>query len=178
MATYETIFITPPNLAEDVERATVETMAQVVTTGGGTIAAQDRMGRRRLAYPIKKFEDGVYIRLLYDAEGGRPEGDGTAVPALREGAALPDRPPRGATGPSGRSRKRSRGQAPSRREVARRRPPQEAQEKEAREAKAKEEAEKKAAAAPRLRKLPRLPELTKLPRPPRLSMPLRLRRGR
>jgi len=73
VATYETIFITPPNLAEEDERATVETLAQVVTAGGGKLAVQDRMGRRRLAYPIKKFEDGVYVRLLYDAEADVPK---------------------------------------------------------------------------------------------------------
>jgi small subunit ribosomal protein S6 len=66
--TYETIFITPPNLTESDERATVETMSQVVTDGGGTFTTVDRMGRRRLAYPIKKFEDGVYTRFLYDAD--------------------------------------------------------------------------------------------------------------
>mgnify|MGYP001820486094 CR=1 FL=1 len=73
MTTYETIFVTPPNLAEDDERATVETLAQIVTAGGGTFHAQDRMGRRRLAYPINKFEDGVYIRFLYDAEAAVPK---------------------------------------------------------------------------------------------------------
>jgi small subunit ribosomal protein S6 len=73
MPTYETIFITPPNLTEDDERTTVETLSQVITSGGGTLAAQDRMGRRRLAYPIKKHEDGVYIRLLYDSEAEVPK---------------------------------------------------------------------------------------------------------
>jgi len=71
--TYETIFITPPNLAEEDERAAVESLAQVVTTGGGKLVVQDRMGRRRLAYPINKFEDGVYVRFLYDAETGVPK---------------------------------------------------------------------------------------------------------
>ena len=32
----------------------------------------DRMGRRRLAYPIQKFEDGIYIRFLYDSESEVP----------------------------------------------------------------------------------------------------------
>jgi small subunit ribosomal protein S6 len=70
--TYETIFITPPDLAENVEKDTVETMAQIVTTGGGSMVFNDRMGRRRLAYPIQKFEDGIYIRFLYDSEADVP----------------------------------------------------------------------------------------------------------
>src|SRR5262245_56746752 len=32
----------------------------------------DRMGRRRLAYPIQKFEDGVYTRFLYDSGSDVP----------------------------------------------------------------------------------------------------------
>lgn len=72
MNTYETVFITPPNLTEEDERATVELMSQIVTEGGGTFHANDRMGRRRLAYPIQKFEDGVYTRFLYDSESTVP----------------------------------------------------------------------------------------------------------
>jgi small subunit ribosomal protein S6 len=71
--TYETLFITPPNLSEDDEQAVLDAMAQVVTTGGGAMLAKDRMGRRRLAYPIRKFEDGIYIRFLYDSEPDVPK---------------------------------------------------------------------------------------------------------
>ena len=39
MYTYETIFITSPSLAEDVERTTVETLTAIVTDAGGTIHA-------------------------------------------------------------------------------------------------------------------------------------------
>jgi small subunit ribosomal protein S6 len=73
MPTYETVFITPPDLTDEDERTTVETMAQIVGQGGGTIIASDRMGRRRLAYPIRKHEDGVYVRFLYDSGVGVPK---------------------------------------------------------------------------------------------------------
>jgi small subunit ribosomal protein S6 len=71
--TYETVFITVPTLTDDEEKAVIDTLTAVVTDGGGVFAANDRMGRRRLAYPIKKFEDGVYTRFLYDADGGVPK---------------------------------------------------------------------------------------------------------
>ena len=73
MQTYETLFVTTPTLTEDQERATVGTLSEVVTTGGGTMVANERMGRRRLAYPIEKHSDGVYIRFLYDAEAAVPK---------------------------------------------------------------------------------------------------------
>jgi small subunit ribosomal protein S6 len=71
--TYETLFITLPTLTEDEEKAAVGALVQVVHDGGGSLAAADRMGRRRLAYPIRKFEDGVYTRLLYDADPAVPK---------------------------------------------------------------------------------------------------------
>jgi small subunit ribosomal protein S6 len=73
MHTYETLFITSPNLTEDDEHATVEAMAAIVSDGGGEMVANERMGRRRLAYPIRKFEDGVYTRFLYDATSEVPK---------------------------------------------------------------------------------------------------------
>jgi len=73
MQTYETLFITSPTLTEDVERKTVDTLSQIVTDGGGTMVANDRMGRRRLAYPIQKHTDGVYVRFLYDSEAAVPK---------------------------------------------------------------------------------------------------------
>ena len=73
MHTYETLFITSPNLTEDDEQSTVETMAAIVSDGGGEMVANDRMGRRRLAYPIRKFEDGVYTRFLYDSTSEVPK---------------------------------------------------------------------------------------------------------
>lgn len=71
--TYETVFITDPTLTDDDDKGVVDALAAVVSDGGGVFAANDRMGRRRLAYPIKKFEDGVYTRFLYDSEPGIPK---------------------------------------------------------------------------------------------------------
>ena len=71
--TYETVFITLPTMTDEEERATVDAFAAIVSEGGGTFAANDRMGRRRLAYPIKKLEDGVYTRFLYDSDANVPK---------------------------------------------------------------------------------------------------------
>jgi small subunit ribosomal protein S6 len=71
--TYETVFITDPTLTDEEERGVIDALSAVVTDGGGVFAANDRMGRRRLAYPIKKFEDGVYTRFLYDADSAVPK---------------------------------------------------------------------------------------------------------
>lgn len=72
MPTYETLFITLPNLSEEEEKSVVSSFEQVITERF-TMVANERMGRRRLAYPIKKFEDGVYTRFLYDADETAPK---------------------------------------------------------------------------------------------------------
>lgn len=73
MHTYETLFITPPTLTEAEEQETVDGLAQIVGQGGGSLVVNERMGRRRLAYPIEKHSDGVYVRLLYDSEPDVPK---------------------------------------------------------------------------------------------------------
>lgn len=67
MLTYETVFITIPTLTEDEEKSVVETFQSIVLDGGGSIHINERMGRRRLAYPIRKHDDGVYTRFLYES---------------------------------------------------------------------------------------------------------------
>lgn len=67
MLTYETVFITLPTLTEDEEKSAVETFQSIILDGGGSIHINERMGRRRLAYPIRKHDDGVYTRFLYES---------------------------------------------------------------------------------------------------------------
>ena len=73
MPTYETVFITVPSLTDQEETDLVGSLAQVVTDDGGSLVANERMGRRRLAYAVRKFEDGVYTRFLYDSTPAAPK---------------------------------------------------------------------------------------------------------
>ena len=73
MQTYETLFITVPDLTEEDEKSTVEVLSKIVTDGDGTFHANERLGRKRLGYPIRKFEEGVYTRFLYDSEKEIPQ---------------------------------------------------------------------------------------------------------
>lgn len=65
--TYEIMFIVRPDLAdEDVDRL-ISTMETNITNAGGTITGTQRMGKRRLAYSVRKFNDGNYV--LFNLEG-------------------------------------------------------------------------------------------------------------
>lgn len=73
MRDYELIFIIQPNL-EDEERVTlVEEIQEWVTAVEGQVTKLDYWGQRRLAYPIRKFQDGFYVlmNLELPADGVR-----------------------------------------------------------------------------------------------------------
>jgi small subunit ribosomal protein S6 len=73
LKTYESIIITTPELQESDEKTLIDGMVSIITEREGTLHINDRMGRRRLAYPIRKSEDGVYTRLLYDSGSDAPQ---------------------------------------------------------------------------------------------------------
>ncbi|MBR2568409.1 MAG: 30S ribosomal protein S6 [Paenibacillus sp.] len=67
MRKYELMYILRPDLEQDVVTATVEKF-QGVISNGGEITKHDVMGKRRLAYEIKKFRDGFYVLVNFTAE--------------------------------------------------------------------------------------------------------------
>ena len=67
--TYEIMFIVRPDVEEAEQDKLIETFSGYVTSGGGTIKSTEKMGRRRLAYTVKKFNDGFYVLLTIVAEG-------------------------------------------------------------------------------------------------------------
>lgn len=67
--TYEVMFITRPDLEEaDLDRL-IEGFQGNVTSGGGEVKSTEKMGRRRLAYTVRKFNDGFYVLLTIAADG-------------------------------------------------------------------------------------------------------------
>ena len=65
--TYEIMFIVRPDVEEAELDKLVETFSGYVTTGGGVVKTTEKMGRRRLAYTVKKFNDGFYVLLVVEA---------------------------------------------------------------------------------------------------------------
>ena len=65
--TYEIMFIVRPDVEEAEQDKLIETFSGYVTSGGGTIKSTEKMGRRRLAYTVRKFNDGFYVLLIVEA---------------------------------------------------------------------------------------------------------------
>ena len=59
MRKYEIIFIVKP-MEEEATNAVIEKFKNLIVKNGGTIDKEDRWGKRRLAYEIKKSTDGYY----------------------------------------------------------------------------------------------------------------------
>ena len=69
LKTYETICILNPNLSgQDVENQ-LKTWQQVITDNGGEIKRVSRWGKKKLAYPVKKFNQGIFMVLHYTSSG-------------------------------------------------------------------------------------------------------------
>jgi small subunit ribosomal protein S6 len=64
---YEIMFIVRPDIEEAEIDKIVETFSGYVTQGGGAVKQTEKMGRRRLAYTVRKFNDGFYVLLIVDS---------------------------------------------------------------------------------------------------------------
>jgi len=62
------MFIVRPDMAEEDLDKLIATLEAVVPASGGTVKGVDKMGKRRLAYTVRKFHDGMYV--LMTIEGG------------------------------------------------------------------------------------------------------------
>ena len=61
MAQYEIVFIVQPEMEEEPRNALVTKVTQTISDLKGTVQKVDPWGKRRLAYPIKKFLEGSYV---------------------------------------------------------------------------------------------------------------------
>jgi small subunit ribosomal protein S6 len=66
--TYELMFIVRPDMAEEDQDKLISTLESAVTTSGGQVKSVEKMGKRRLAYTVRRFHEGLYM--LLTVEGG------------------------------------------------------------------------------------------------------------
>lgn len=61
------MLILPPEADESVVGQVVERITRIVAEGGGAVQGIDRWGRKRLAYPIAKQQEGYYLVVEFTA---------------------------------------------------------------------------------------------------------------
>jgi len=65
---YEILLMLDPDLSDERQEEIIVRTRELIEQGGGTWVGHDPWGRRRLAYPIDKKNEGIYHLLQFDAE--------------------------------------------------------------------------------------------------------------
>ena len=68
MRNYEVMYIIRPDVEQEVVDTAINRFSGIITDGNGEITKHDAMGKRRLAYEIKKHRDGFYVLTNFTAE--------------------------------------------------------------------------------------------------------------
>src|SRR6476661_5274574 len=68
--TYELMFIVRPDMTDEDLDKLISTLQSVVPPSGGNVVKVEKMGKRRLAYTVRRFHDGIYVLMVI--EGGGP----------------------------------------------------------------------------------------------------------
>lgn len=66
---YETTFIINASLEDPQVETIASRIQEVITKNGDEIVAVNRWGRKRMAYPIKKKNNGYYINIEFKGKG-------------------------------------------------------------------------------------------------------------
>jgi len=67
---YECMYILHPELQEEEINQVVERLQNLITEQGGVVDNVELMGKKRLAYEVKKVREGYYVLVNYH---GNPE---------------------------------------------------------------------------------------------------------
>ncbi len=66
---YEVMFIVRPDLIEEELDKLVATLQSHASGAGSNVKNVEKMGKRRLAYDVKKFQEGQYVLFTLESDG-------------------------------------------------------------------------------------------------------------
>jgi len=66
---YEVMFIVRPDVEDEEVDKLIDGFSATVKNGGGVVKSVEKLGRRKLAYLVRKFADGNYVLLTIEANG-------------------------------------------------------------------------------------------------------------
>ena len=72
MNKYELALVLRPDLDEEAKAAELQKVQDLIVRFEGTVDKVDDWGKKRLAYPIQKLNEGFYAFIDLDAEGTTP----------------------------------------------------------------------------------------------------------
>jgi len=69
---YETGFLIAPNLSDEEAEGLVGQMADIVSQKKGRMVKLEKWGKRKLAYPIQRFNEASYVFFTYESGADVP----------------------------------------------------------------------------------------------------------
>jgi len=69
MNNYETLYVLKPTLTDEETAANIAKIEEILVREGAEILATNKMGMRKLAYPVQKNERGFYTIVYFKAAG-------------------------------------------------------------------------------------------------------------
>ena len=67
MNKYESVVIINPNLEAEAIKALISNISDLINSNG-TVSSVEELGKRKLAYEIKKLNEGYYVVLKFEAK--------------------------------------------------------------------------------------------------------------
>jgi small subunit ribosomal protein S6 len=67
--TYELGFVIEPRQSDEEVQALAQRFTELIEASGASVTYTDLWGKRKLAYPIRKYTEGKYVFLYVSAEG-------------------------------------------------------------------------------------------------------------
>ena len=69
MKTYEMLYVVESSVADEAKEGIQKKFEDVVTSANGTVVSVEKLGVKKLAYPISYKTDGYYVLFTFEAEG-------------------------------------------------------------------------------------------------------------
>ncbi|HID95189.1 MAG TPA: 30S ribosomal protein S6 [Candidatus Latescibacteria bacterium] len=69
MKLYETTLIVDTQLEEELIKDSIEKVGEFIESNGGSVVRVENLGKRKLAYSIRKRESGYYVVIQFRADG-------------------------------------------------------------------------------------------------------------
>jgi small subunit ribosomal protein S6 len=70
---YETMYILRPDIPEEEVESHVTKYRDMIVEAGAEVLDNQMRGKRRLAYPIAKHKEGIYVQLSHNGDGQQVE---------------------------------------------------------------------------------------------------------
>ena len=68
MKAYELLFFVDPSITDEVRAGVMKRIEVAITAGGGAVEDVDNWGKRKLAFPVNKLQEGDYTLINFHAD--------------------------------------------------------------------------------------------------------------